>query len=72
PGSEISLLDIIEAVEGPIAPVPVEGSQGPLQCRLNDAMCGINEVVSRELAAIKISDLLDPIPSGDPQVVMNN
>ncbi|HEX4131906.1 MAG TPA: Rrf2 family transcriptional regulator [Pirellulales bacterium] len=69
--AEISLLDIIEAVEGPLVSLPLEGGSEELQIRLNDAVCGVNALVSRELGSIKLSHLLAPavVNNSEPQLI---
>jgi|SRR3972149_300470 len=60
---EISLLEIIEAIEGPLCPmIPAAhglpaGSEAKLQCALSD----ITETARKELDAIKLAHLL-PVP----------
>lgn len=67
PPEQVSLLEVIEAVEGPMgrgeqAPVePLETSPPQLQ----DALRQITQVARQQLAAIKFSQLLEP-PSGRP------
>jgi Rrf2 family transcriptional regulator, cysteine metabolism repressor len=58
PSSEVSLLDIVEAVEGPFTASPVEGGSDALQGRLNEALDDINACVASKLAAVKLADLL--------------
>jgi Rrf2 family protein len=58
PPEEISLLDIIEAVEGPVAfelPEPT-----PEQSNMQQALERVTANVRRELAALKLSELLCP------------
>lgn len=60
---EISLLEVIEAINGPLAAdVPLsEGISDRSQARLNDALRGATELARRELAAVKLVHLL-PTP----------
>jgi Rrf2 family transcriptional regulator, cysteine metabolism repressor len=60
PPDEISLLEVIEAVEGPLkATLPLRAalphSAGE---RLDQALCEVNEEIRRQLQAISLSDLL--------------
>ncbi len=57
---EISLLDVIEAVDGPVTPsLPLaEGLSEQAQSRLKCALAGIAELARRELAAVKLVHLL--------------
>jgi Rrf2 family protein len=60
PPEEISLLEIIEAVEGPITPV-IPVSQGLLtgsKTKLEGALASITETARKELQAIKLAHLL--------------
>ena len=70
---EVSLLEIIEAIEGPItSSVPsTAGLPDVAQARLGEAMASVTENVRRELAAIKLSQLRPPpseqgFPPTDP------
>ena len=57
---EISLLDIIEAIEGPMGEVaPVDGQDGA-ETRLHSVLQDITETSRRQLKAIKFSQLLQP------------
>ena len=60
PPSEISLLDVIEAVEGPIEPTKAAGhGLSPMsQQRLQGALVEITATTRKQLKAIKISSLL--------------
>ncbi len=60
PSSDISLLDIVEAVEGPVTSAYIEGLSAPVQSRLNKAMDDINDCLVRELSSIKLSHLIPP------------
>jgi len=59
---EISLLDVIEAIEGPMAVgAPDEGGlTGNSQERLRRALTEITDTSRRQLEAIKFSQLLEP------------
>jgi Rrf2 family protein len=60
--ADISLLDVIEAVEGPMTPLlPVhEGLSEEANQKLKCALARITELVRQELAAVKLVDLLPP------------
>jgi Rrf2 family protein len=60
---EISLLEIIEAIEGPICPVipPAHGLPASSKAKLQGALAGITATSRRELQAIKLVHLL-PVP----------
>jgi len=62
PINEISLLDLIEAVDGPIVPNSTTGHGLTLNCQkqLRNALDDLNAVCRRELKAIKISTLVAP------------
>jgi hypothetical protein len=62
---DVSLLDIIEAIEGPItSSIPsTAGLPDLAQARLGEAMASVTENVRRELAAIKLSQLRTPPPA---------
>jgi Rrf2 family transcriptional regulator, cysteine metabolism repressor len=68
---EISLLEIIEAIEGPLCPViPVSQGLPPgSKAKLQDALACITDISRKELQDIKIAHLL-PLPkkskSGGP------
>lgn len=56
---DISLLEIIEAIEGPICPViPPGGLPASSKVKLEDALAGITETARKELQAIKLAHLL--------------
>jgi Rrf2 family protein len=57
---EISLLDVIEAIEGPVNTTmpPADGLPEPTQARLNRAMNDVNIHLRKELAAITMAHLL--------------
>ncbi len=60
PPEEISLLDIVEAVEGPMkAVLPLKASfPQPAGERLHQILCKINEEGRRELQATSLCDLM--------------
>lgn len=64
PPEEISLLEVIEAIEGPIAPsVPVsEGLPTDSQQLLHKALEQVTSTAREQLAAIKLSQLMLPHP----------
>ncbi len=59
--SEISLLDVIEAIEGPLTS-NLPSSEGPMAAvfegKLRDTLESINEHARRQLGAIKLTDLM--------------
>ena len=69
PPREISLLDVIEAIEGPMdAEVPFEetvpeGSYAKLQ----DALHDVASTARRQLEAVKFSQLIVPEPTTSPE-----
>ncbi|MDP6442861.1 MAG: Rrf2 family transcriptional regulator [Pirellulaceae bacterium] len=54
----ISLLEIIEAIEGPMAETPAMNPGNPTEARLHDAILQVTETSRRQLEAIKFSQLL--------------
>jgi len=65
PADAISVVEIIQAVEGPIAMTeciesPGECCHEPL-CRLQSNWRTINDVVTRALSEIKLSDMIEPL-----------
>lgn len=60
PAEEISLLELIEAIDGPMnATLPVnEGLDPTSKLKLETAMSAVTARARRELAAIKLADLL--------------
>lgn len=57
---DISLLEVIEAIDGPLAtslPV-VEGFPVESRTKLERSLCGVTTGMRRELASIKLSALL--------------
>jgi len=65
---EVSLLEVIEAIEGPLNPgEPVtEGMSEESQRRLHEALRSVTNDSRRQLEAIKLSQLLKP-PSSPEQ-----
>ncbi len=64
PLDEISLLDIIEAIEGPGSTEPVEMSHDSIeQERLAAALEEISRTTRRQLDAIRLSQLVEPAES---------
>ena len=58
---EISLLHVIEAIDGPLnydLPV-VDGGSQPYEQRLRDALSKVSDAAREQLGAIKLSDLMD-------------
>ena len=57
---DISLLEVIEAIDGPmISKLPVgEGLPGDARERLQQAVTGVTDLARRELSAIKLAHLL--------------
>ena len=56
---DISLLDIIEAIEGPLSSaLPGEGMAGPYVNRLQRAIEKVTATARDQLAAIKLADLM--------------
>lgn len=58
---DISLLDVIEAIDGPLtAAVPtINGGTQPGEVRLREALEDVAVAMREKLAAIKLSDLMD-------------
>ena len=67
---EISLLDVIEAVEGPLVAALPTKDKFPDQTgkRLFDVLQGITDNVRRELQAVTISDLVASNEAGEPRL----
>ena len=69
---DVTLLEIIEAVEGPMdmveqqptSPTPLSEDDAQTHKRLQSALRGVSATVRKELAAIKLSHLLQP-PKAD-------
>jgi DNA-binding IscR family transcriptional regulator len=57
---QISLLDVIEAIDGPVgeSPPPAKGLSQETHRRLNEALEQVNRHLRRELAGIKLAGLL--------------
>jgi Rrf2 family protein len=57
---DISLLDVIEAVDGPLSPsLPIaEGLSEDANSKLKCTLAGVTELARRELSAVKLSQLL--------------
>jgi Rrf2 family protein len=66
PPDQISLLEVIEAIEGPYdAEASLGESEGitlEAQLKLNDALTQVTETQRKQLEAIKLSALLPPPP----------
>jgi Rrf2 family protein len=67
PPDEISLLDVIEAIEGPLDAGEPAGDGLPEEShtRLHSALRQITDTSRRQLEAIKFSQLLQPPAEGD-------
>jgi len=70
PAAEITLADIVEAVEGPIAMTQCSGSDGPSDCAL-DAHCRVKphmgvvgNAVRGALGAVSLTSLCGPASAG--------
>jgi Rrf2 family protein len=59
---EVSLLDVIEAVDGPVAPsLPTgDGLSGQAASKLKCTLASVAELARRELHAVKLVHLLPP------------
>jgi FeS assembly SUF system regulator len=71
PANEISLADIVEAVEGPIAMTVCSGNEGPSDCAL-DAHCRVKphmgvvgNAVRGALGAVSLTSLCGPASAGE-------
>ena len=63
--AEISLLEVIEAIEGPlVSTLPIrDGLSGACQARLEQTLSRVTQVTRQQLAAATLADLLaDPEP----------
>ena len=60
PPEQVSLLELIEAIEGPIDgnPAPIEGMPVDTQTRLREALGQVTSSSRKQLEAIKLSQLL--------------
>jgi Rrf2 family protein len=60
---EISVLDVIEAIEGPLVeePVLVGSGHAPLHERLEMALLEVSKTAREQLQAIKLSQILHPV-----------
>jgi Rrf2 family protein len=60
PAEQISLLDVIEAIDGPLGeePTPAKGLSAETQRRLSEAIAHVTRSTRRELASIKLAGLL--------------
>ena len=69
PADQISLLEVIEAIEGPYdSPVEVgEGLPEDSQHKLRDALSQVTHTTRSQLESIKLSQLLKPPPAADPK-----
>lgn len=62
---DISLLDLIEAIDGPLIamlPDPQEGERAMTETRLREALDQVNASMRRQLQSVRISDLLSSKP----------
>ena len=62
---DISLLDLIEAIDGPLIamlPDPENGQRATTETRLREALDQVNVSMRRQLQAVRISDLLSSQP----------
>lgn len=72
PISEITLLQVFEATEGPLTPSlpPLDSLPKASQQKLLDALSSITAASCQSLSQIKLSDLYTPKPEGElPKVV---
>lgn len=62
PPEQVSLLELIEAIEGPLDgnPTPMDGMPVDSQERLRSALGMVTSTSRKQLEAIKLSQLLDP------------
>jgi Rrf2 family protein len=66
PASSVTLLDIVESVEGPVAGAPIEGADDAVREALSVALTKVCECVAEELSKVKLTDLLKPVKNGSP------
>jgi Rrf2 family protein len=58
PADRITLLEIVEAVDGPIrADAPVVGQDGPVNKKLNAVCAAVAAVTREQLGKVRLSDL---------------
>ena len=62
PAEQISLLDVIEAIDGPFGVGTVGGRESPIEShrRLTEALHEVSGLMRKELANIKLVNLLAP------------
>lgn len=68
PPNEVSLLEVIEAIEGPLntGEPMAEGMSSEAQARLRDALQEVTDSSRRQLESIKLSQLLKPPAIPEP------
>lgn len=57
PARSITLLDVVEAVEGPVGPVAQSGKPLPTDARLLEALTRASEAYRRRLRSVTLADL---------------
>ena len=64
---EISLLELIEAVDGPLKPGPTTSAGMPeeTQKAIADALSEVTKMLRRQLAAVKLTSLMPPQKNGE-------
>lgn len=71
PGNEVSVADIVEAVEGPIGMTDCAGEEGCCErepdCAVRDNWQDINAEVRSVLSSVSVADLLRTVPRKRPQ-----
>lgn len=62
PVEQITLLDVIEAIDGPLntSPTPAKGMPEETHRRLSEALQDVTTITRRELSNIKLAALLPP------------